>query len=166
MICNLGCSTNPRDNILSRSVLKFPEVGCLDGASGVVDESLADDGWSSSTCMICGNMISDSPTPSSEHGLANTMTSEADLFSSNDLGQCLSCFTDAIGTMESLHDRGLKFGLGSQPPSVDRAQDYSGSSVRSSTKVKALVRDLKVQRQAAKRSVDKSTCIRSKLANP
>lgn len=133
MVCNLGCSIIPGNTPLD-STLKKPDMRLLDDAFGIVDELLADEDSTgiSSSCTICGVLISTGNSP--VHRVASTKGSE--LGSSKDFTQCRSCLSDTIGRLDS--------------PCDAPASQASGSS--SSTKIKALVRDLQAQRQATKRS--------------
>lgn len=154
IICNLGCSMNPWDKNLSDSASKCSSAEQIDGPLVLMDEVSADDGLNglSSTCVTCANMISASTIPSSGHDLQSKKPSEL----SDDFGRCWSCFSDVIGAVRTPQDSVLQSQQDFQPPCTESFQAYSGSNFVFSTKVKALVTDLRFQRQAAKRSVYKS----------
>lgn len=156
IICNLGCSINPSDNILSDSASKFSNAEQIDEASVLMKEFSADDGFNrlSSTCMICANMTSDSAIPPG-HNLEIERPSELDPLpvSSGYFGRCWSCFSDVIGASRTPVDSMLQSQQDSRLLCTGSFQAYSGSSLVFSTKVKALVNDLRIQRQATKRSV-------------
>lgn len=153
MICNLGSCMHTGDSSLSNSASKGSAAERVHGPSALTDESSAYDGLTelSSTCTICGNMGSFSPLPSSGNVVPNTKPSEPYLPSSNDCDRCWSCFADAIGVMGSPENSVLQFQQDSQVPFIESAQGYTGSSVAFPTKIKALVIDLKGQRQAMRR---------------
>lgn len=157
IICNLGCSINPSHNSLLDSVSQCSNAEQIDGTSILMDEFSANDGFNrlSSACMICANMVSASTIPSSGHALQSKRPSDLDPPSSDDFGRCWSCFSDAIGAPRTPQDSVLQTKQDSQLPCTESFQAYSGSSLVFSTKVKALVNDLRSQRQAAKRSVYK-----------
>lgn len=150
MVCNLGCSMDAKD----ATPLEFTsEAKANHGGLGVRDESF--DGCDSSTCMICGQLISSSPTPSSEHDSAGTQPWEPNqLEGSMSLSRCRSCFSDAIGTLGSSCDDLLETQARCRLP-LDNITPQRGldSSRVFSTKIEALVSDLKTQTQATKRSV-------------
>lgn len=155
IICNLGCSINPSDNSLSDCSSKYPNTEQIDGASVLMDEFSADDEFNklSSTCIICAKVISASEIPSSSHVIPSERLSELDPLSSDDFGRCWSCFSDAVGAARTPQHSMLQSQQDSQLLCTESFQAYSGPNLVFSTKVKALVNDLRVQRQAAKRSV-------------
>lgn len=144
MVCNLGSSMNLRDATPSDATSTGTGTGNLNGAFGVVDKPLDDDDLTGlpSTCTICGILISGKSS-----------------------SQCLSCCSDAIGTIESSQDGVPMSQLDSQFSNNVTFQGDRSSSRVFPTKIKALVNDLKSQRHATKRSVYTCTSTWLKLAN-
>ncbi|KAI7785009.1 DNA repair protein rad5 [Diaporthe eres] len=152
IICNIGCSINPSDNSLSDSASKCSSAERIDGPLVLMDEVSEDDGFNrlSSTCMICAKMISASTILSSRDPVLSQRPSDLDTSTSYNFGRCWSCFSDAVGAARDPQDSMLACQQDSQRPCTESFQAYSGSTLEFSTKVKALVNDLRLQRQAAK----------------
>lgn len=150
MVCNLGCSMDAKDATPPEFT---SEAKAYHGGLGVRDQSFDD--CESSACMICGQLISSSPTPSSEHDSAGTQPWEPNqLEDSMSLTRCRSCLSDAIGTLGSSCDNLLETQKRSRLP-LDKVTPQEGldSGRVFSTKIEALVSDLKTQTQATKWSV-------------
>lgn len=134
MVCNLGCSTSSGTiTTLQASTPKESDMRLFNDTLGIVDELSADDDSTGmpSTCTICGILISTGNPPA--HLVSSTRDYE--LRSSQHSTQCRSCLSDTIGRLDS--------------PCDAPASQVSGGA--SSTKIKALVRDLQDQKQATKR---------------
>lgn len=108
-----------------------------------------------STCTICGILIMTSPSPGPMIRLAQRAASigPADLIIGKESTQCQSCFSDSIGTLGSAHDGASMLQLESQLSFNERLEREQKPSRLFSTKINALVKDFKIQRQAKKRSV-------------
>lgn len=156
MVCNLGCSTDPRiaasDATPSEASSEGPiDAESFDTALGSMDELVHYDDHdlteSTSTCTICGVLIMASPSPGPENRHAQLAASigPTDLIITKQSTQCQSCFSDSI--------RAPMLQLDSQLSSIGTTQGDRKSSRVFSTKVKALVSDLTIQRQAKKRYV-------------
>lgn len=157
MVCNLGCSTDPRvtpsDATPSESSSEAPfdaedfnaTIGLMDGGS---TESI-------STCTICGILITASSSAGPEDRFAQRAVSmgPAELIIGKDSTQCRSCLSDSIGTLGRSHDGAPTLQLEPQLSFHDTIERDQKSNRVFSTKIKALVGDLKIQKQAKKRSV-------------
>lgn len=154
MVCNLGFSTDPKvDPVSPRSSSEAQlDAGDFDAANEFIDGDSAEP---ISTCKICGILITTSPSPGPENCLAQraASTGPAELIIGKDSTQCWSCLSDSIGTLASSHNRAPMLQLESQLLFNGAREGNQKSSRVFSTKVKALVDDLKIQRQAKKRSV-------------
>lgn len=155
MICNLGCCMDPANSASSDSTSKDSAAEYIDSAPVLTNGYSEDEGSTilSSTCMICGSTGSFSPMQDSACGLSGTRSSEMYELSSDDLVRCSSCLSDSFGVMEPHQDCVLESRGNSQVVRIEPAPGYTDSSMLFSTKVNALVKDLKAQRQATKRSV-------------
>lgn len=154
MICNLGCCMDP-NSPSSDSTTKHSAAEYIESAPVLTNGYSEDEGSTilSSTCMICGSTGSVSPMHYSACGLPGTRSSEMDELSSDDFVRCSSCLSDSLGAMDPPQDCIVQSRENSQVVRIETAPGYTDSSMLFSTKVKALVRDLKAQRQATKRSV-------------
>lgn len=165
MVCNLGCSDPPRDAVTPAYRSPGASMRDFDGPFCFRDNPLGDDEatGSPSTCTVCGTLSLDLPMHASEGRFSSRVTGArpSKLINSETLSQCRSCFADAIGTMGSSHEGSPKSQLDPHVLSSITLQGNRGSNTAYSTKIKALVSDLKTQRQASKRSV--YICISTKL---
>lgn len=156
MVCNLGCSTDPRSTASDTAPSESSSEASLDqenfgAALDYADQSLHHDDLTESTsiCTICGTLMLTSPSP----GPANTPTQRTASMISNGSIQCRSCFSDSIGALGNSHEGATMLQMKSQLSWNGTLRgDWKRGRVFSA-KVNALVSDLMRQRQANKRSV-------------
>lgn len=154
MVCNLGCSLDPRATDASQS--ESSSEASLDReifvpAPDYADQSLHQDDLTESTsiCTICGTLMLTSPSP----GPGNVPPKRTASLTSNGPIQCRSCFSDSIAALGNTSDEATVLQMESQVSCNSSTLQGDWEQSRVSTKVKALVSDLTTQRQAKKRSV-------------
>lgn len=161
MVCNLGCSTDSRvptsDAAPSESGSEAPlEREDSDPALESMEQPMNDDDLAESTltCTICGILIMDSPSPDPENRVAQHAASIGpvrELVTGMGPTQCRSCSSDIIGALGNFHDRESMPQPGSQLLLNGISQGGRKYSTVFSTKIRALVSDLKTQKQAQRR---------------
>lgn len=161
MVCNLGCSTDPRSAASDTAPSKSSSEASIDresfdAALDDADQSLHQDDLTESTsiCTICGTLILTSPSPGPENSTPQRTASMV----SNGSIQCRSCFSDSIGALGNSREGAMVLETESQLSCNDTIQGDWKTSRVSSTKVEALVSDLTRQTQAKKRSERAHVC--------
>jgi SNF2 family DNA or RNA helicase len=160
MLCNLGCSTDPKgtpsDAAASESSSQASldredlEAALVSGNQPLHQDDLTE---STSTCTICGILILTSPEPEPEPEPENSLSQRMKSIASKGSTQCRSCFSDSIGALGNSDQGAPMLELESQLSMEGTLRGHSKPSIVLSTKVKALVSDLTSQGQAKKRSV-------------
>ncbi|KAH8753050.1 SNF2 family N-terminal domain-containing protein, partial [Diaporthe sp. PMI_573] len=155
MLCNLGCSTDPKGTPSDAAASESSSQASLDredldaalvsGNQPLHQDDLTE---STSTCTICGILILTSPEPEPEP--ENSLSQRMKSIASKGSTQCRSCFSDSIGALGNSHQGAPMLGLESQLSMEGTLRGHSKPSIVLSTKVKALVSDLTSQGQAKK----------------